>query len=246
MNIRFNHSYIRILFFLALVLVLAVSSLFVQDIFEPNIRNGDNGSPPQASTVSTQLNANLPAETKANCNTISPFGGFNQACNSTAGSIDQVKAKAYVDPSLQEAQKHIKPMPAFSNIGAVGDAGHGVVASLLKAAGRNISENSASSDSTFIDGFAKSNSIVVSAVQDALNRQQHVILDGVSTKDSSDKIGQIMLDLKLMHLSGTAAYIIGKNLDGSFSVTPLQSIADEKGVRKFDQVHNIFGVEKSP
>jgi hypothetical protein len=247
MSIRFNHSHIRILFFLVLVSVLAVSSFFIKDVFEANTINVHDASPSpsQASTASTQLLAKLPAQAKDTCNTFSPFGEFNPACNSTAVSIDLAKAKAYVDPSLQEAQKHIKPMPAFSSISTVGDAGNGVVASLLKSAGRNISENSSISDSTFIDGFSQPSSVVVSAVRDALNSQQHVILDGVSTKESSDKIGQIMLDLKLMHLPDTAAYIIGKNLDGSFSVTPLQSIPDEKGVRKFDQINNIFGIEKS-
>jgi hypothetical protein len=250
---RISTSYTLVL--VSLILAAVAVLFLMQEQPAPNPQST------QTTTISSQgaiSNIDVQTESKKACGSPSPFGPVDPACETVAKSAttatiaDTSDASAAAGDGPDAAsvaaaaggQQSIAAIPDFLKVEIAGAPGNGIVAKLLKSAGRNLAGTPGNSDSMLIDGFAQPNSSVVTAVQDALSRGQYIIVDGGDSTESSAKINQIMLDLDMPHKSGVTAYGISKSPNGAVNVTPLQTLPNEKGGRPIDQIHNILGIEK--
>jgi hypothetical protein len=132
--------------------------------------------------------------------------------------------------------------PEFKRIFAPGMSGNGVVQKFLMADGRDFTGTSDSHDSRLIDSTALPEEKSVQAIKASLADGVFAIVDGGETSQSSDKLSRIMMAAVGFSVNGATAYVVQKNIDGSLNVTPLQTAANEKGEKSFDQLANYFTV----
>lgn len=136
-------------------------------------------------------------------------------------------------------------LPQFEKVYAMGLVGEGVVAKALRSAGRAMAGTSSNNDSVLVDVSATATDApMLASITQALDEGKFVIIDGGDTRASSDKLNEIMADINLLKVEGVTAYAVVKAKDGSFHVTPLQSLAGANGERQFDQLHNVLGINK--
>lgn len=210
-----------------------------QDEPPPLQKNVQVPTPPKSPAMQATM---APAESLPPCGAVSPFAKLDAPCNpnvTVAQSGGAGPAEASNETSIMGA------VPDFVDVQVVGSVGTGVAASLLKAAGRNLAPTHASPDSVLVDTSNTSDVAVAAAVQEALNRGQYIIVDGGDSMESSDRVNQIMRDLNLLHMRGVTAYGLAKGTDGKLNVTPLQTVANEKGVRQINQIHNVLNINKT-
>jgi hypothetical protein len=229
---------------IAVVGPLAVALLVValqgqEDAASPS-QSAQAPTPPQIRERSAAM---APPESLPSCGAISPFGMLDTPCNpniTIAPSGGAAPGEASAETSV------IGPVPDFVDVQVVGSVeGSGVAASMLKTAGRNLAATHASPDSLLVDTSNMSDVAVAAAVQDALKRGQYIIVDGKDSMESSDKLNKIMQDLNLPQMPGVTAYGLSKGADGKLNITPLQTVANEKGVRQINQIRNVLNINKT-
>ena len=182
-------------------------------------------------------------ESRPPCDAVSPFAAANVACSADEPTLQADATLAASGSTAEESV--IGPVPDFVKVKVVGSLGGGVAAALLKAAGRDLAVTSDSHDSVLVDSSTTPDVEVAATIQQALSRGQYIIVDGSDSLESSTKLNRIMGELNLLSMNGVTAYGLSKGTDGKFNITPLQSLADEKGARSINQIHNVLGIKKS-
>jgi len=238
---KFNRTHVTFIAALSLVVLGLFVSTNPEQEDGPSLfqQNAQAPTPPQSRATQAAM---APEESLPPCGAVRPFAKLDAPCNpdiTVAQSGGGGPAEVTTQTSIMGA------VPDFVEVQVVGSLGTGVAASLLKAAGRNLAATHSSPDSILVDTSNTSDVAVVAAVQDALNRGQYIIVDGIDSMESSDRLNQIMRNLNLLHMRGVTAYGLSKGTDGMLNVTPLQTVANEKGVRQINQIHNVLNINKT-
>lgn len=177
--------------------------------------------------------------------------GVKEYLSSCSGVSPFVKsANCYPEPEQEAnggpATDGSAPMlPRFENVYVVGFVGEGVAAKALRSAGRPLTGTASNNDSILVDiSTGSTDAPVLTSITKALEEGKFVIIDGGDTKAGSHKLNEIMADINLLKVEGVTAYGVSKEKDGTYHVTPLQSLALANGERQFDQLHNVLGIKK--
>ena len=182
-------------------------------------------------------------EFKPSCDAASPFGMVNTGCKTSESATASEATSNTGAEAGSSSSPQIPSFPDFANVEVVGSLGAGVAASALKADGRNLAATRDNSDSVLIDAVSLSNTAALAAVKEALNRDKQIILDGSMSVESSNKIYQIMSDMKFARMLGVTSYAISKLPDGTHYIVPLHSTPNEKGVSSINQLNNVLRIK---
>jgi len=169
------------------------------------------------------------------CESASPFGKSFGAC-----------APTRPDEALDEtATANMTPMPDFEKIQVVGMLGSGVVAAALRSSTERLGGTAQNHDSMLVDATTMAESDVAASIKTALDTGKYIIVDGGDSTASSAKVNKIMTDMQLINVKGVTAFGVMKGPNDQIFVTPLHSLADEKGNRPFNQIDEVLGISKT-
>ena len=146
-----------------------------------------------------------------------------------------------VDSTPQESTAQTPDTwPNFDRIKVHGKTGHGITRQLLRTKGADLTASDDDHDSQLIDTSAMTHEEATAAIANALENNKTIIVDGDDTVAASKQLAKIMNEAVGFSMAGVTAYVIRKNSDGKTTVTPLQSVNTNTGVRKIDQLDNFF------
>ncbi len=191
---------------------------------------GSLGAPPQLAGQATDY--------MQPCDTVSPFGSTGTPCI-------PAPQPSPGDSSQAGGGADTMNVPDFVNVQVINGAGGGIIGKLLKSAGRAITGTPQNNDSTLIEVTAAEDGSAATSIQEALDSGKYLIVEGPDSIEGSTRLGQIMLERKLLSIQGVTAYGVIKGAEGAVYVTPLLSVADKNGVRRVDQIHGVLGINKT-